>query len=254
MDTFRQWHEGTETELKFHNESRLYFCQCDARHKLSLFELLRLATDTAVEDYRQRGMSWQFLAERGIAILVSRQSFRFHRLPEANARITISTWEEAPQPLQLMRTYEITDTDSGERLVSGRAAWMVVDVQSRRIVRAKDFTLRAPPTISTDHDCLPPGKITVPERMAPLAERPICYSDIDGNGHMNNARYGAFVMDCLPPEYRQKDFTDFRINYSKEAVCGGQLTLSGAFDDEGRKIVLSGTQDGATCFEAELFY
>ena len=37
MEDFKQWHEVSETELKFHSQSRVYFAQCDANHKLSFF-------------------------------------------------------------------------------------------------------------------------------------------------------------------------------------------------------------------------
>lgn len=60
-------------------------------------------------------------------------------------------------------------------------------------------------------------KITVPDCVTELDQRPIRYSDIDANGHMNNSRYGAFAVDCLPESYQDRDFTDFRMNYSKEA-------------------------------------
>ena len=36
-----------------------------------LCELLKLTSDSAVEDYAMRGMSWKFLAEKGFAILTS---------------------------------------------------------------------------------------------------------------------------------------------------------------------------------------
>ena len=80
------------------------------------------------------------------------------------------------------------------------------------------------------------------------------YSDIDGNGHVNNARYGAYVADCLPPEYQQKTYRDFRINYSKEAVAGQLIQLYGNFDEQNKKIIIAGKQKENTCFEAELYW
>lgn len=254
MENFKQWHEGSETELKFHSQSRVYFAQCDANHKLSFFELLKILSDIAVEDYRQRGMSWQMLAEHNTAILCSRQAFRFHKMPEANQSITINTWEEVPQPLQLMRSYEIVDSETGEKLISGYSAWIIVNLATRRIVRTKDFTLRPDSILKEEHDCLEPSKIIVPQDLELLMERPIWYSDIDGNGHVNNARYGAFVIDSLPEEFQKKEFTDFRINYSKEAVKGSVLKVYGNFDESAKKITIVAKQDDNICFESECHY
>lgn len=222
-------------------------------YNLYLSELLRLTTDTAVEDYHQRGMTWQFLSDHKIGILLSRVAFRIHRMPKAEERITISTWEEKPEALQLMRNYLIT-SESGEKLVSGYGSWLLVNLETRRIMPTKTFTLRPEITIQKGHDCMDPGKIIVADTMKPLGERVIHYSDIDANGHMNNSKYGAFVIDSLPAEYQQKTITDFRMNYSKEAMLGGTIELSGAFTEKQNKVTVIGTQQEGTCFESELYF
>jgi medium-chain acyl-[acyl-carrier-protein] hydrolase len=250
MTTFKQWHDD---DMIFNDEMKLHFCQCDMHSNISFSELLRLTTDTAVEDYHQRGLSFKYLAERNIAILLSRISFRFHKIPQANDYITIRTWEERPEPLQLMRAYEIKAQD-GTPLVSGYSSWLIVDYVSHRIIRTKDFTLRKATDRKDSLDCMEPGKIAAPKKLIELGQRPICYSDIDANGHMNNSRYGAFAIDCLPDEYQQKKFTDFRMNYSKEAREGEMVHLSGSFDTDAKKITVIGKQGENTCFESELYY
>ena len=254
MVEYKQWHEVDGSNFTFYSENQVYFCQCDAGHKLSLFELLRMVTDAAVEDFNQRVMSYDILTKNNMGILVSRQAFRFHKMPEGNQKITIKTWEEQPEPLQFVRAYEIFDSESKEKLVSGLSTWLLVDLTKRRIMRIKDFTMREEPTIKTEHDCLKPEKILQPENLVFLLKRPIWYSDIDGNGHMNNARYGAFVIDALPAEYQKKEFTDFRINYSKEAVQNQMIELYSSFNDEEKKIIIVGKQDNSICFESELYY
>lgn len=250
MTTYKQWHDENFT---FNTETKLYFCQCDMNHKLSMQEVLRLTTNCAVEDFAQRGMTWQFLADNHVAILVSRSAFRFHKLPKADDVITVSTWEEKAQPLQLMRNYKIT-SQSGELLVSGYGAWILVDPVQKRILRTKDFTLRPESTRFDGHDCMEPGKIIAPQQMQSLGEREIHFSEIDGNGHVNNANYMAFVMDALPAEYQQKEFTDLRINYAKEAMLGTKLSLTAAYETEAKKIVVVGKTDEGVCFESELYY
>lgn len=254
MTVYKQWHETDNSEISFFTENQIYFCQCDAELKLSLFELLRMVTDAAVEDFNQRNMSYENLTKNEIAILVSRQSFRFHKMPVGNQKITIRTWEEQPQPLQFVRAYEIFDSETKEKLVSGISNWLLVDLKTRRLMRTKDFTLRLSPQISTEHDCMQADKITVPENMQFLMKRTIWYSDIDGNGHMNNARYGAFVIDALPVEYQKKKFTDFRINYSKEAALGEEIELYADINDNTKKITIVGKQKNEICFESEIFW
>ena len=252
MKDFRLWHE--EDKNTFNNETNIYFSQCTSDGRLSLNELLRITSDIAVEDYSQRGMSRPYLVEKGFYILVSRASFRFHRMPLENEEITVTTWEEKPEAFQLMRAYEIKNK-SGDSLVSGLSSWLLVDPAARRIVPTEKFTLRPQVDIQREHDCLKPGKIIIPKNDATLIdERIIRYSDIDANGHTNNSRYGAFIMDALPKQYQQKVFTDFKINYSKEAMLGEKLSVFGYFDDEAKKISVFGRTEQGLSFESELYY
>lgn len=250
MDEFKQWHDE---DLTFHTESNVYFSQCNRRQELSLNEVLRLTSDIAVEDYRQRGMDREFLVEKGFYILVSRSAFRFHRLPHENEHIMVTTWEEKPEALQLMRTYEIV-SKSGEKLITGYSSWLLVDPVARRIVPTKKFTLRPETTKQTEHDSMKIGKILVPEEMQLLDRRTIHYSDIDGNGHTNNSRYGAFIMDALPVEYAEKHFTDFRINYAKEAMLGEKMSILANIDDGAKKITVVGKTESDVSFESELYW
>lgn len=248
MKNLRQWHEDN----CFYREEELFFGRCDIQHRLSLAEILLVTSDTAVQDYHLRGMTYDVLRESGYAILVSRISFRIHKMPLAGDVITIKTWEEAPAGLQLSRRYEII-SQSGETLVTAHSLWIIVNPETRRIVKPDQFTLRPSPTGKTDFPGIPCGKIALPEDLTLLDERVIRYTDLDANGHVNNSRYGAYLMDCLPPELREKDIKDIRINYSLEATLGDNLQLLGNFSNP-EKILIVGKTSKGTCFEAELHY
>jgi acyl-ACP thioesterase len=250
MNEFKQFHDESG---KFNFQTMVYFCEANDNENLSLYDLLKISSDAAVEDYNQRGMSRDALSRNGYAILVSRVSYRFHRLPRENEKIVLKTWEEKPEPLQLVRAYEFESMD-GEKLVSGLSSWVVVNPEGHRIIQTKNFAMRKAPDFSTEHDCLKYGKIQHPDDMVLLDERIIKYSDLDGNGHTNNARYGAFVADALPKELRRVAFTDFRLNYAKEAMLGEKLQVFGKLDEEAKKLSVVGRTEGGVSFEAELFY
>ncbi len=246
-----------DDENKFNFESMVYFCEANDSKNLSLYNLLQITSDIAVEDYNQQGMGRDMLTANNYAILVSRQGFRFHRMPRENEHFVLRTWEEKPEPLQLVRAYEFESMDEkskGEKLISGLSSWIIVNPESRRIVPTKNFTLRKPTDLQTEHDCLKYGKIQQPENLELLDERVIKYSDIDGNGHTNNARYGAFIADALPANLRHVQFTDFRLNYAKEAKLGQKMEVFGNLNNDEKKLVMVGKTEEGVSFEAELFW
>lgn len=248
---YKEWHDA---EGVFHSQRRIYFSAANANKILSLHELVKMAADIAVEDYRTRGMSREFLAEYGVAILVSRNSFRIHKMPEENSVIEISTWEEKPEALQLVRCYTISDLD-GNTLVSAKSTWLVMDLNGRKIMPTKQFTLRPAPQIQSESDCLKPSKISIDENGFELFDsRKIKFSDIDANGHTTNSRYAAFVEDALGKEFREKPPRDFRLNYSKELMLDDELFIYGKIDSENARVTFVGKTKEFTSFEAELFF
>ncbi len=254
MQEYKTYHDS---ENRFYLQTMVYFCEANDSKQLSLYDLLKLTSDAAVEDYNQRGLGRDFLTENNFAVLVSRLSFRFHRMPRENEHILLRTWEEKPEALQLVRAYEIESMDeksSGEKLVSGFSSWIVVNPETRRIVPTKMFNVREPSVLSEEHDCLKYGKIQIPESMELMDERVIKFSDIDGNGHTNNARYGAFVADALPHELRHTMIKDFRLNYAKEAKLGQKMQIFGKMDSVNKKLTLVGKTETDVSFEAELFW
>lgn len=250
MKSFNYWYSEDDS---YNKESRIDFCKSDKNHTVKLSELLALTSDTAIDDYFQRGFSWDFLAKQGFAILLSRLSFRFFRMPKCDEYITIHTWEEAPQGLQLFRAYDVLDKN-GETLISGISSWLVVNPETRRILKPSQFTLRELPKITKERKCLDCGKITIPENLELLEERKVRFSDLDGNGHVNNSRYGDYVIDSIPEEYQNKCFTDFRLNYAHEAVLGENLSIYGAVNDQEKRIVIVAKQKDSVCFESELYF
>ena len=251
MDDYRQWYD--DDGITFHSEHKVQFSQADSGKRLSFFELLKVSSDMAVEDYAQQGLDRDTLTAHGYACLVSRVAFRFHRMPRENERYVFTTYEEKSEPLQLVRAYEFAAPD-GTPLVTGISSWLLVDPAAHRIIPTKKFDLRKPVETQKAHDCLKYGKIAVPEQLDECYERTILYSDIDGNGHVNNARYGAFMADAIPESLRGAAFTDFRLNYAKEAKLGETLRVFRHIDEDARKLTVVGRTDGGTSFESELFW
>ncbi|WP_288605644.1 acyl-ACP thioesterase domain-containing protein [uncultured Treponema sp.] len=235
----------------FHVQSNIYFSQCNANKDLSLHELLKITSDIAVEDYRQRGMSRKILKDNGFGILVSRCSYRIHKWPKENQFIEVETWEEKPQTLQFMRGYKILD-ENKNILVSGKSSWLLVDINERRILPLKKFTLRTPSEFCIDLDCDKPDKILQPEKSELWDTRIIKFSDLDANGHTNNARYAAFIEDAIPEEFRGRKPKDFKINFAKEAMLNDKVEIFG-FKEE-NKITFLGKTPESVSFEAVISY
>ncbi|MBQ1449332.1 MAG: hypothetical protein IIZ12_00145, partial [Eggerthellaceae bacterium] len=60
------------------------------------------------------------------------------------------------------------------------------------------------------------------------------YSDIDKNGHLNNAMYARLVIDALDPA-DTRTLRTFQIDYRHEVLAGSSLTIETLIEDEAIK-------------------
>lgn len=247
----KQWNAE---DLSFHKDIKVAFSQCTPDMKMSWAEILRFTTDNAGEDFTQRGMSWEFLQEKGLVIIVSRISFRVVKMPVAQQIIRLNTWEAAAQGPLCTRDFEIVDAVTGEKLVYAQSLWTILDFKNKKLMPAKAYPYRPTPMNPSPFDGLKPAKISIPEDMEVLGKHKILYSELDANGHTNNSRYINFALDYIPAEYQTKELKDFRLNYSKEAHLGDELVIKGKYIPEENKYLIQGLVEEASSFECELYY
>ena len=160
----------------------------------------------------------------------------------------ISTWENGARGAHMQRVYELAD-QSGEVCVSIRSEWILVDPETRRIMRPETFTAKKLGVCTKPIDCPEPKKVMLPkEGLEDLGNRVIRWSDLDGNGHVYSGNYGDIVWDALPEELQERVPEEFYINYSKEATLGQELKLWGFRD--GQEYRMEGIGPQGTCFTA----
>lgn len=147
--------------------------------------------------------------------------------------LDISTWENGARGAHMQRVYELAD-QSGEVCVSIRSEWILIDPETRRIMRPETFTAKKLGVCTKPIDCPEPKKVMLPkEGLEDLGSRVIRWSDLDGNGHVYSGNYGDIVWDALPEDLQERVPEEFYINYSKEATLGQELKLWGFRDGPG---------------------
>lgn len=251
--TFREFYEEDE-RIVFTKTLKVNFGQCDKNRKMHLSELLLLTSDVGVEDYTLRGITWEVLTEKKVALLVSRTSFHIIKMPVKDQFIRVRTWEEKETGLQFTRRFEILDEKTQEVLVTASTLWILVDLNSRKIIPAAKFDLRDRPQTVSEYAGIAPGKISLPEDAVSAGKRTVRFSDMDANGHMNNSKYGNYIYDCLPEDLQNRDVREIRINYSKEARIGEEIEMKLHVSEEGSRAVVAGIGPSEACFECELTY
>jgi len=246
MYVLKQWHEK---EI-YNKEIVFTFSNCNMHRKIKLSTLLTFFSDIAGEDYTVRGLSHSFLSDKGFVFLVSSYSVNFIRTPSEGEMLTIKTWEQGVSGPKINREYNIVDKNN-ETVISAKSIWCVVDPNTHRILRPKKFPYKEFTTNECSSIAKNCEKIKYDE-LIKVAERKVGYSDIDGNGHVNNSKYGDFIIDSLSIEYAEKEIKDFQIEFICEAKFGDVIEIYANFREN--EIITVGRVNDKDSFRAKIIY
>ena len=150
--------------------------------------------------------------------------------PAQYDEVGIDTWVNDFNRLSSTRNFVMHKGD--DLYASGVSQWCMFDMEKRQSVdmsMLKDVYMRA----MVDH----PSPIAMPARLRAIEpqktmSRPVAYSDIDFNRHVNTLRYIDLIFDMLPLELIENNGgMRLDINFLSEARYGETLTVGATSED-----------------------
>ena len=229
----------------------------DSASRLRASSFMDVAQVAAMASSDALGCGYDTLAALDKAWVLYRMHFKFLRPVLWKERVTVSTWHRGLQDLVFLRDCVLKGQDGLPSVIS-TASWIVFDTQKRRYVPQDEL----PSCVSPDPQCsdalfeVPAPKVNFPRqaRLLPSCERVVAYSDVDLLGHTNNARYVAWAMDALDPDFvSAHPVKEVTLNFNRETRPGERVVMrlgempDGAFYAEG--IV-----EGRQAFSARLLF
>ena len=182
-------------------------------------------------------------------ILVYTEFDVLKELPKFADVINIETWPKEGTKLELPREYVIKDVND-DVIIKGVSNWVVVNSETKRVQRASDVVFPDEFYPYTNY----PDKV---KRKVGLGygefdssyEYKVLFSDLDHNGHMNNAKYLDMVynMQVYPGN---KEYKHVEIEFVHEAKLGEVVTIK--HYKEGIYDCYVGFLESEVCFEVRM--
>ena len=225
--------------------------QTDAKMALKPAAFMDLAQEIAYWAAEALGFGYDSLHVHHTAWVLSRLHIHFDKAPAWREEVSLYTWHKGADGLFYLRDFELKDK-AGKSLVKATSSWVVIDEQTRRLVRPEDLQERlkledwpASHAIET-----PAPKVQMPGETEPAGEHTVAYADLDMIGHTNNARYVVWAMDCLPPEVTESPLKDLCINFNRETKLGDKVELIRTRSEQ--SWFVEGRLDGKSCFTVKM--
>lgn len=188
--------------------------ECDTEDKLKYSSLFSFMQDTASSQCDGLGFGRERLvADFGVCYVIVRMNVRMRRIPLSGEKITVYTWPENRVRPVFHRYFTFTD-EAGEELGSAVSQWVLMNLDTRRIVNPSSVGLAMPDTSMWEAPFRLDKFVPSDSGTAAVSHRiPVC-TDFDSNGHVNNARYLDWVSDAVPGH--MKNIMNIDIQYKNE--------------------------------------
>ena len=218
------------------------------KHSMILF----YAQDAATSHCARLGLDWDTMAAKGMFWAVTRTKVQVERLPSHGETVTVETWPMPTTRVAYPRAMAMYD-EQGELLLRTVSLWVLVDLEKRTMILPgksgvdvggilRGNELKAPagiPPAETDH----------------MARRTVAYTDLDVNGHLNNARYLDWVDDLSGSDFHGSHrLREMTLVYAQEAREGQELDLLWSWNDEEKVFHSEFNREGHRVFAAKLEY
>jgi len=196
----------------------------DLHRRLTIPKLCSFFQDIAGNHTVACGVGWEVMQEQNVFWVLSRMKIEVISFPVWRDRITISTWSMGTDGLFAFRNFKVED-ENGTLLVRAASMWLMVNTETRRLVRPgeymRDFPLCTDRLIEADPEKLP--ALNTPVFFEPAK---VSFTETDMNLHTNNVSYIERIINSCDFNFLvENQIYDFEINFLKEAVPGDMLKV-----------------------------
>ncbi len=243
--------------LKCTETFRIPCYDTDVACRLKPTAFMNLAQDIAETSATTLGFGYNDLIKYNTAWILSRVHVVFTDTPKWKDEITFQTWHKGLDRLFYLRDFIMTDKEGRER-VKATTSWLILDLETRRMVRNPEMNdlgkVCAEHVIET-----PADKVRMPRGMEPELVRvhEVSYSDIDNNGHTNNAMYMQWSMNSVGYDITSsRPVKEFTINFNHETKVGDKVSIYRIIEErgDGLHVFVEGRVDDVSSYIVEIIF
>ena len=243
--------------IRFEQNFTIPCYDTDASWRLKPSSFMDLAQEAAGQHAVYLGFGYDDLIATNTAWILSRVHVEFVDAPKWRENITLRTWHKGLNRLFFLRDFILTD-DQGRERVKATTSWLVLNLETRRLVR--DPKLMEEGTVCLDNVIeTPADKVVMPKDIEPqyVMDHHVAYSDVDMNGHTNNAMYMQWAMDAVDYDIASaRPVKWFTINFNHETKAGDIVALYKVVKEEedGRHVFVEGKVNDQSAFTVEILF
>ena len=199
--------------------------EADANQLMRPTAMLDLMQQAANTNASTLGFGYDEMIDSNIAWVLSRIHVKFINTPKWRQEVNLKTWHKGVAKLFYLRDFILSDKE-GNTMALATTSWLIIDLNTRRLVRNNDLALCDTPMHAIE---APADKVVQPVDIEPelVRKHPVTWSEIDTNGHVNNVKYVVWAIDAVKQEdIKERPLKELLINYDAEVMPGDVVKIS----------------------------
>ena len=172
-------------------------------------------------------MDWGYdsLKSNNLFWVLSRMYFQVEKYPAWQDQIMLNTWSAGTDGMYAYREY-ILENEKGEVILRASSAWLILDMETRKIFRLSEFRDTFPKRIDANA-CRNPKRIKPDAHQNELVYSPVLFSELDINKHFNSVKYVERVLDDFGIDFLNiNEPAELEVNYLKEGQAGDRIAVT----------------------------
>jgi len=205
----------------------VHYHEVNPREQATPLTLLYYLEDAAIAHSESLGYGLAQVKAEGLAWILNRWHLQMDQYPMLGEKVTIETWPSSFERFYGRREFLIRNMNQE---IIGRATslWIFYNIATKRPSRIRsEFgeVYGLDPMRAIDDPFVPLEAIgTEAGAQEQEQEFSVRRSDIDTNGHVNNASYLQWMLEVVPEDtYQNHQLTSLEIQYKKETTYGSSI-------------------------------
>ncbi len=209
---------------KFVQKINISSYQTNLYGQVSVCSLFQFMLEAAWSHAQVMDWGYDHLQTRNMFWVLSRCFFEIEKYPSWQDEITLNTWSAGTDGMYAYREFLI-ENGKKEVLLRGNTAWLILDLDSKKIVLLKDHK-ETFPKYNGNSVCRDPKRIRVKKHHDSMQFSPVLFSDLDINRHFNSVKALERALDQFGIDFLNRhEPAGIEINYIKEGLAGDQLAV-----------------------------
>ncbi|KYH28073.1 MULTISPECIES: acyl-[acyl-carrier-protein] thioesterase [Clostridium] len=220
-------------------EYEIHYYEADYRKQALMTSLIDYFNDVATFQSEKLGVGIDYMKENNMAWILYKWDINIKEYPKYGEKVIVRTEPCAVKKFYAYRKFYIFNMQK-EVIATASSVWLLIDIREKKPLRVTADLIKAYGLDDDNDGILKTDNIIKINEEESSLEFKVRYSDIDTNGHVNNEKYAAWLIESVPIDIvTNRTLVNMKITYKKETKYGENIRVLTASKPIEDKIVFS---------------